>query len=42
MQEEEIERKESDQRYISVVYQKKKELETYLPEIIMLRIENEK
>ena len=41
MQEAEIERKESDQRYISVVDQKKKELETCSVEISRLRIENE-
>ena len=42
MQEAEIERKESDQRYISVVDQKKKELETSSIEISRLKIENEK
>jgi len=42
MQEEEIERKESNQRYISIVDQKKKELETSSVEIRRLEIENEK
>ena len=42
MQEAEIERKESDQRYISVVDQKQKELETSSIEISRFRIENEK
>ena len=42
MQEAEIERKESDQRYISSIDQKKKELETPSIEISRLGIENEK
>ena len=42
MQQAEIERKESNQRYISVVDQKQKELETSSVEISRLRIENEK
>ena len=37
-----IERKESDQRYISTIDQKQKELEISSIEISMLRIENEK
>ena len=41
MQEAEIERKESDQRYMSAVDQKKKELETSLVEISRFMIENE-
>ena len=39
MQEAEIERKESDQRYISVIDQKQKELETSSIEISRLRID---
>ena len=42
MQEAEIERKESDQRYISAIDQKQKEIETSSIEISMVRIENEK
>jgi len=42
MQEAEIERKESDQRYISIIDQNKKELETFSIEISRLGIENEK
>jgi len=42
MQDVEIERKESDQRYIFVVDQKQKELETSSIELRRLRIKNEK
>jgi len=42
MQEAKSERKEFDQRYISVVDKKQKELETYLVELRRLKIENEK
>ena len=42
MQEAKIEWKESDERYISVVDQKQKELEASSIEISRLRIENEK